>query len=90
MERGRSAPGPTAGSRGPGGSPAAWGSGRSCRAVLPAACPAGPGRGGQQGLEIVIAVCRCFQVRREPLGKRVRAAIVLADGPGGDPAGRLL
>ncbi|WP_458078977.1 hypothetical protein [Streptomyces sp. EMB26] len=56
----------------------------------PAPHPAGPGRGGQHGLGIVMAVCQSFEVRREPLGKRVRAAIVLADGPGGDPAGRLL
>ncbi|AWT47865.1 MULTISPECIES: ATP-binding protein [Streptomyces] len=54
------------------------------------ACLADPGRVGQHGLEIVMAVCQSFEVRREPVGKRVRAAIVLADGPGGDPAGRLL
>ncbi|UXY24716.1 ATP-binding protein [Streptomyces cynarae] len=58
--------------------------------TLPAACPADPGRVGQHGLEIVMAVCQSFEVRREPVGKLVRAAIVLADGPGGDPAGRLL
>lgn len=56
--------------------------------TLPA-CLADPGRVGQHGLEIVMAVCQSFEVRREPVGKRVRAAIVLADGPGGDPAGRL-
>ncbi|GGP56059.1 hypothetical protein GCM10010287_04080 [Streptomyces variabilis] len=50
----------------------------------------GPGRGGQHGLGIVMAVCQSFEVRREPVGERVRAAIVLADGPGGDSAGRLL
>ncbi len=37
-----------------------------------------------------MAVCQSFEVRREPVGERVRAAIVLADGPGGDSAGRLL
>ncbi len=37
-----------------------------------------------------MAVCQSFEVRREPVGKRVGAVIVLADGPGGDPAGRLL
>lgn len=37
-----------------------------------------------------MVVCQSFEVRREPVGKRVRAAIVLADDPGGDPAGRLL
>ncbi|GAA4547502.1 hypothetical protein GCM10023097_29430 [Streptomyces collinus] len=48
------------------------------------------GRVGQHGLEIVMAVCRSIEIRREPVGKRIRAAIVLADDPGGDPAGRLL
>ncbi|MEU6420347.1 ATP-binding protein [Streptomyces spiralis] len=58
--------------------------------TLPAACPADPGRAGQHGLEIIMAVRQSFEVRREPVGKRVRSAIVLADDPGGDPAGRLL
>ncbi|MEU6369131.1 ATP-binding protein [Streptomyces sp. NPDC046931] len=58
--------------------------------TLPAACPADPGRVGQHGLEIIMAVCQSFEVRRESVGKRVRAAIVLADDPGGDPAGGLL
>ena len=59
-------------------------------ATLPAACPTDPGRVGQHGLEIVMAVCRSLEVRREPVGKRVMAAIVLADDPGGDPMGRLM
>ncbi|MFF9110006.1 ATP-binding protein [Streptomyces sp. NPDC014805] len=58
--------------------------------TLPAACPADPGRVGRHGLEIIMAVCQSFEVRREPVGKRVRAAIVLADGLGGDPVGRPL
>lgn len=58
--------------------------------TLPAACPADPGRVGQHGLEIAMAVCRSFEVRREPVGKRVKAAIVLADDPGGNPVGRLI
>jgi anti-sigma regulatory factor (Ser/Thr protein kinase) len=58
--------------------------------ALPTACPADPGRVGQHGLEIAMAVCRSFEVRREPVGKRVKAAIVLADDPGGDPAGHLM
>ncbi|MEV2215053.1 ATP-binding protein [Streptomyces sp. NPDC050997] len=58
--------------------------------TLPAACPTDPGRVGQHGLEIAMAVCRSFEVRREPVGKRVKAVIVLADDPGGDPVGRLL
>jgi anti-sigma regulatory factor (Ser/Thr protein kinase) len=58
--------------------------------TLPAACPADPGRVGQHGLEIALAVCRSFEMRREPVGKRVKAVIVLADDPGGDPVGRLI
>ncbi|OEJ36097.1 ATP-binding protein [Streptomyces subrutilus] len=58
--------------------------------VLPAASPADPGRVGQHGLEIAMAVCRSFEVRREPVGKRVKVTIGLADDPGGAPAGRVL
>lgn len=58
--------------------------------TLPAACPADPHRIGRHGLEIAMAVCRSFEVRREPMGKRVKVAIMLADDPGGDPAGRLM
>lgn len=35
-----------------------------------------------------MAVCQSFAVQREPVGKRITAAIELADDPGGDPAGR--
>jgi hypothetical protein len=38
----------------------------------------------------VIGVCRSFEMRREPVGKRIIAVIVLADDPGGDPAGHLM
>ncbi|GGQ59405.1 hypothetical protein GCM10010216_21780 [Streptomyces flaveolus] len=58
--------------------------------MLPAARATDPGRIGQHGLEIVMGVCRSFEVRREPVGKRVRATVVLADDPGGHPAGCLL
>ncbi|MCX5403058.1 ATP-binding protein [Streptomyces sp. NBC_00335] len=58
-------------------------------AQLPAVSPADPSRIGQHGLEIAMAVCRSFEVRREPVGKRVKVTIGLADDPGGDPAGRL-
>jgi len=37
-----------------------------------------------------MGVCRSFEVRREPVGKRVRVTIVLVDDPDGHPAGRLL
>ncbi|MER5726897.1 ATP-binding protein [Streptomyces sp. NPDC002138] len=55
--------------------------------VMPTARPADPERVGQHGLEIVMAVCRSFEVHREPVGKRIKAAVVLADDPGGDVAG---
>lgn len=58
--------------------------------TLPTACPTDPSRVGQHGLEIAMAVGRSFEVRREPVGKRVKAAIVLADDPGGAPVGRLM
>ncbi|WUP70920.1 ATP-binding protein [Streptomyces sp. NBC_00258] len=58
--------------------------------TLPAARPADPGRVGQHGLEIAMAVCRSFEARREPVGKRVKATVVLADDPGEHPAGRLM
>lgn len=58
--------------------------------ILPVACAGDPGRVGQHGLEIVIALCRSFEIRREPVGKRVKAEIGLTDDPGGDPAGSLL
>ncbi|MGW3852975.1 ATP-binding protein [Streptomyces fagopyri] len=56
--------------------------------ALPLILPPDPTRIGQHGLEIVMALCRSFEMHREPVGKRIRAAIVLADDPGGDPAGR--
>lgn len=61
-----------------------WDSGTT----LPLILPQDPTRVGQHGLEIVMAVCRSFEVHREPVGKRIRAAVALADDPDGDPAGR--
>ncbi|MEU6089063.1 ATP-binding protein [Streptomyces sp. NPDC047085] len=55
--------------------------------MLPSVLAADPERIGQHGLEIVMAVCRSFAVHREPVGKRITAAVVLADDPGGDPGG---
>ncbi|MEU6404351.1 ATP-binding protein [Streptomyces sp. NPDC046985] len=49
--------------------------------VLPVARAADPGRVGQHGLEIVMAVVQAFEMRREPVGKRVIARIALQDGP---------
>lgn len=61
----------------------AWDSGTT----LPAVMSHDPLRVGQHGLEIVMAVCRSFSVHREPVGKRISAAIALADGPVGGLAG---
>jgi len=58
--------------------------------TLPVAQSPDPGRVGQHGLEIVIGGSRSFEMRREPVGKRITAAIALADDPGGNPAGRLI
>jgi anti-sigma regulatory factor (Ser/Thr protein kinase) len=55
--------------------------------ALPVALAVDPGRVGQHGLEIVTAVCQVFEVRREPVGKRVKAVVVLADDLVGDQAG---
>lgn len=46
--------------------------------VLPVPGPADPTRVGRHGLEIVMAVCESFEVHREPVGKRMRAAVGLA------------
>jgi anti-sigma regulatory factor (Ser/Thr protein kinase) len=56
--------------------------------TLPAVLAPDPGRIGQHGLEIVMAVCSSFAVHREPVGKRIAAAVVLADDPGGAVIGR--
>ncbi|MFF4957549.1 ATP-binding protein [Streptomyces sp. NPDC001222] len=55
--------------------------------VLPAAQAPDPGRVGRHGLEIVRAVSQGFEVRREPVGKRVRARMALWDDPDGRPSG---
>jgi anti-sigma regulatory factor (Ser/Thr protein kinase) len=47
--------------------------------VLPVPAASDPGRVGRHGLEIVMAVCQTFEVRREPVGKRTTAAVLLAD-----------
>ncbi|MGW4564626.1 ATP-binding protein [Streptomyces sp. NPDC004561] len=56
--------------------------------VLPVARAADPGRVGQHGLEIVMAVCQSFEAQREPVGKRITARVTLADDPNGGVAGR--
>jgi anti-sigma regulatory factor (Ser/Thr protein kinase) len=54
----------------------------------PAILPPDPRRVGQHGLEIVMAVGQSFSIHREPVGKRITTAIVLADDPGGEGIGR--
>ncbi|MBC2868572.1 ATP-binding protein [Streptomyces mexicanus] len=54
---------------------------------LPVAQAADPGRVGQHGLEIVVAVCRSFERQREPVGKRITATVVLDDDAVGDEGG---
>ncbi|MFF3487325.1 ATP-binding protein [Streptomyces sp. NPDC002701] len=56
--------------------------------TLPTVQPPDPTRIGQHGLEIVMALCQSFEIHREPVGKRIKATLVLADDPGGDAAGR--
>jgi hypothetical protein len=56
--------------------------------VLPDVAATDPERVGRHGLEITLAVSQAYEVRREPVGKRVTAVIALADDPAGDVAGR--
>ncbi|MFI8003312.1 ATP-binding protein [Streptomyces sp. NPDC086010] len=56
--------------------------------ILPMAHQADPARAGQHGLEIVLAVCQSFEIRREPVGKRIRVQISLLDGRPEDRAGQ--
>ncbi|MFD3617130.1 ATP-binding protein [Streptomyces sp. NPDC058676] len=56
--------------------------------TLPSVLETDPNRIGKHGLEIVMAVSQTFCVSREPVGKRISAAIMLADDPDGDVAGR--
>jgi hypothetical protein len=55
---------------------------------LPSVREPDPGRIGQHGLEIVMALSRTFCVHREPVGKRITASVALADDPDANPAGR--
>ncbi|GAQ59829.1 ATP-binding protein [Streptomyces scabiei] len=55
--------------------------------VIPVASAPEPGRVGQHGLEIVIASCESYEVRREPVGKSTTAAVLLAEEPATGAAG---
>ncbi|WP_327686193.1 ATP-binding protein [Streptomyces sp. NBC_00467] len=46
--------------------------------VQPMAQAAEPGRVGQHGLEIVLALCDGFEVQRRPFGKRIRVRLPIA------------
>nr|WP_221350986.1 ATP-binding protein [Streptomyces sp. REN17] len=52
--------------------------------VLPMARASDPGRVGQHGLEIVMAVCEGFEVQRQPVGKQITVRIALLTDPGLD------
>ncbi|MDQ0834486.1 anti-sigma regulatory factor (Ser/Thr protein kinase) [Streptomyces achromogenes] len=54
---------------------------------MPVLRPPDPTRVGQHGLEIVLAVCQSFEVHREPVGKRIKVTVALADDQLGDAAG---
>ncbi|SFF41088.1 hypothetical protein SAMN05216251_113158 [Actinacidiphila alni] len=48
-------------------------------ATLPFARATEPGRIGKHGLEIVLALCEGFDVRREAVGKRIKVRIALGE-----------
>ncbi|WP_221360748.1 ATP-binding protein [Streptomyces beigongshangae] len=56
---------------------------RDSARARPVARSVDPGRIGQHGLEIVMAVARTFRVDLEPAGKSVTATVALADEPAG-------
>ncbi|MEU4794726.1 ATP-binding protein [Streptomyces sp. NPDC023327] len=60
---------------------------RDGNTALPAVSARDPHRIGGHGLEVVMAVCRNFQVHREPSGKRVTAMLELTDAPDGHATG---
>jgi anti-sigma regulatory factor (Ser/Thr protein kinase) len=55
--------------------------------TLPLARAADAGRVGQHGLEIVMAVVQGIEVRREAVGKRIKARLALFDDPQQDFSG---
>lgn len=55
---------------------------------LPTAQAADAGRVSQHGLEIVKAVAQTFEMRSEPVGKRITARLLLVDDTGGAVCGR--
>ncbi|MFP8959175.1 ATP-binding protein [Streptomyces nanhaiensis] len=59
---------------------------RDTSPVLPIARAAEPGRIGQHGLELVLALCEGVEMQREPVGKRITARIALQPATGPDAA----
>ncbi|WP_424215898.1 ATP-binding protein (plasmid) [Streptomyces sp. BI20] len=51
--------------------------------ALPTLVEADPLRVGRHGLEIIRAVCRSLEMRRVPVGKRIRAVVASFDAPDG-------
>ncbi|WP_240801901.1 ATP-binding protein [Streptomyces sp. A1136] len=47
--------------------------------TLPTIQAPDPHRIGRHGLEIVTTLCRSFEIHREPVGKRIKAAVALSD-----------
>lgn len=44
-------------------------------ATLPVVHASQPDRIGRHGMEVVLALCEAYEVRREPVGKRIRVRI---------------
>ncbi|WP_328899898.1 MULTISPECIES: ATP-binding protein [unclassified Streptomyces] len=63
---------------------AMWDSGDA----FPTASPSDPTRIGSHGLELVLLVCQSFEMRREPVGKRLSVGVALQDTPDRSPHGR--
>jgi signal transduction histidine kinase len=60
---------------------------RDTEPVLPIARAAEPGRVGQHGLELVLALCEGVEMQWEPVGKRITARIALGPASGRAAAG---
>ncbi|MFC8494101.1 ATP-binding protein [Streptomyces sp. NPDC057235] len=54
---------------------------RDGSSAIPRILEPDPERIGRNGLEIVMALCRSFEIHREPDGKRVKATLALNDNP---------
>ncbi|MFP8903894.1 ATP-binding protein [Streptomyces atacamensis] len=59
---------------------------RDSNPALPIPQAPGPGRVGQHGLELVLALCEGIEIQREPVGKRITTRITVA--PAAEQAAR--